>query len=433
MVQKAPVDWEKQISKNWWKLELAPEEFSTKPGVVMSAIKQDGLALRLASSELRSDWLFVAEAVCRDGEALKFASEDMKNDARMVYWSLGLPLPPPETLTDKELLPEEIQKALEQSAPFDDMVKARGLHLAALRHASEEIRGENAALMLTVLKVGWFSAEYVESPLKEDRTFWLKVLKQDEVSGWMAFCNYAPPMLRDDKALFELALAADPLALRFAGPRLRRDRSFIVQAIRTNWRSIQAAPEEVRSDAEVLLIAAKQDLQALDFASGAFGELIALAANPQRAERERREAALRATELARDAANHKKDPQGDAYDEKEPDEEDDDVEEEEEEKEGATHSSAVNTRTYQAQRSVEEEFRELLLSLTKTNARALSLVNAADREFTLQALKQNGSALIYAPQGCHTDRDLVHVAMRTQIGTCSGLRWRQSEFDPSGS
>lgn len=410
MSQKANVDWEKQVAKNWWKLEFAPVEFSTKPGVVMSAIKQDGLALRLACPEIRSDWFYVAEAICRDGEALKFASDELKNDARTVYWSLGLPLPPPEALSDKELFPDEIQKALEQQAPFNDMVKKRGMHLPALRHASEDIRGNNADLMLAAIKAGWFSAEYVESPLKEDRSFWRSVLENDEVSGWMAFCNYAPPMMRNDKELFDLALQADPLALRFTGPRLQRNRSFLVEAIRKNWRSLQAAPEEIRSDVEVLLIAAKQDLHALDFATGPIGELIAMAANPKGAERDRREAAIRATELARDAANQPKIPRGEAADE-ESDEEDE----------------------QEAKQNVEEEFRRLMLTLTKTNARALTYVASLDHDFTVQALKRNGSALIYTPQDCHTDRDLVHVALRTQIGTCSGLKWRQKEFEPSAS
>ena len=33
--------WEKEIEKNWWKLGLAPDEYTNNRDVVMSAIKQD--------------------------------------------------------------------------------------------------------------------------------------------------------------------------------------------------------------------------------------------------------------------------------------------------------------------------------------------------------------------------------------------------------
>ncbi|OLP99122.1 hypothetical protein AK812_SmicGene18349 [Symbiodinium microadriaticum] len=85
-----PIKWEKEIEKAWWKLDLAPDKFSRDREVVMTALNQDGLALRHASEELRNDWYLVAQAVCRDGEALQFASPELRADGRLVKWAMGM-------------------------------------------------------------------------------------------------------------------------------------------------------------------------------------------------------------------------------------------------------------------------------------------------------------------------------------------------------
>lgn len=62
-------------------------------------------------------------------------------------------------------------------------------------------------------------------------------------TGWQAFGNYAPVVLSsldlqvtctfgllsrgEDEELMELAVSKDPMALHFAGPGLRRRRSFV--------------------------------------------------------------------------------------------------------------------------------------------------------------------------------------------------------------
>ena len=62
---KAVFRWEKEIEKNWWKLGLAPEEFTNNREVVMTAIKQDAWTLQnmayiyMAGTSAFSQW-FVA-------------------------------------------------------------------------------------------------------------------------------------------------------------------------------------------------------------------------------------------------------------------------------------------------------------------------------------------------------------------------------------
>mmetsp|Transcript_43311 Transcript_43311/g.77825 ORF Transcript_43311/g.77825 Transcript_43311/m.77825 type:complete len:424 (-) Transcript_43311:81-1352(-) len=378
---KKEIDWEKEIEKNWWKLDLAPDEFGKNKDVVMSALKQDGTALRYASEELRGDWHVVAEAVCRDGEMLAWASDEMRADSKLIHWALGI---------STSGGGREDQIDLEEwtgpdHSEYNEIATSRAAQPNALRHATEEARGNDIDTMLSCVKAKWFAAEHILAPLRESKNFWRRVIQQDEENGWQAFAIYAPVAVREDKALMAQAIQADPLALHYAGPGLRKSNAFILEMVSKDWRCLRWSPDEFRSDAEILTTAAKQDLGALDYALGDLGKLAIQAVRPQVANK----------------ASEKTEWKGLA---------------------GADEEE----RKKKHQAMVKEEWREILLDLTEKNARAFSLAKASgvDRELTEKAIKRSGQALAYAEPEYREDRQLVNESVRTNIGFCSGLLWR---------
>lgn len=60
-------------------LQDMPEKLRTRD-VMLEAVKRNGLALRLASEELRQDRQIVLEAVKRDGRAWQYASAELRED-----------------------------------------------------------------------------------------------------------------------------------------------------------------------------------------------------------------------------------------------------------------------------------------------------------------------------------------------------------------
>jgi len=365
-----PIKWEKEIEKDWWKLDLAPDKFSRDREVVMTALNQDGLALRHASDELRNDWYLVAQAVCRDGEALQFASPELRADVRLVKWAMGM----------KDTRPGEINTNVEEYLEYNSLATSRLPQPNTLRHATAKVRGNDSDLMLHAILMYWFTADHLTLPLRDSKPFWRKVIEQSPATGWQAFGNYAPVVLREDEELMELAISFDPLALQFAGPSLRKSRPFILEAVRKDWRSLRCAPDVFRADTEILAKAAIQTLEALDYAF----DLAAAEARPST------------------SASTK-----DVWESIQ----------EAEEKE-------------RREKELQQEWRELLLLLSETHGRALSFVQPeADREVAQQVIRKNGRCLAYAQRELREDRELVNDSVRANIGTCSGLVWRADPKD----
>jgi hypothetical protein len=65
-------------------LEDAPEELRNDRGIVLAAVKHNGIALRHASEELRNDRGIVIAAVKQNGYALQYASEELQNDPGLI-------------------------------------------------------------------------------------------------------------------------------------------------------------------------------------------------------------------------------------------------------------------------------------------------------------------------------------------------------------
>ncbi|CAK9020033.1 unnamed protein product, partial [Durusdinium trenchii] len=244
----------------------------------------DGLALRHASSELQNDWSFVAAAVCRDGEArrggrdaLQFASPELRNDSKMARWAMGIRAPRQDAPSGQINIEEWTGPDLSE---YNNMATGRTAQPNCLRHASAQLRGKDQELMLHAIREYWFAADHLTLPLRESKPFWRKVLEQNERTGWQAFGNYAPVFLREDEELMNCALQFDPMALHFAGPALRKRRSFVLEAVQRDWRSLRCAPAEYQADVELLVAAAMQNLEALEYAGGELKSVALRAVQP---------------------------------------------------------------------------------------------------------------------------------------------------------
>ncbi|CAK9080778.1 DUF4116 domain-containing protein [Durusdinium trenchii] len=376
--KKVALTWEKEIERNWWKLALAPEEYTNNREVVMSAIKQDGLALRHASSELQNDWSFVAAAVCRDGEALQFASPELRNDSKMARWAMGIRDAPSGQINIEEWTGPDLSE-------YNNMATGRTAQPNCLRHASAQLRGKDQELMLHAIREYWFAADHLTLPLRESKPFWRKVLEQNERTGWQAFGNYAPVFLREDEELMNCALQFDPMALHFAGPALRKRRSFVLEAVQRDWRSLRCAPAEYQADVELLVAAAMQNLEALEYAGG-----------------ELKSVALRAVQPPSRQI----------------------LEEEKETWTGLQDAEEVEKQA-KKQKEICQEWNRVMLQLSSKHGRALSFMRptGVDARWTLEAVKGNGVALAYAEAQYREDREIVNESVRANIGTCSGLIW----------
>ena len=86
--------------------------------VVLTAVKEDGRALKYASERLKDDKEFILKAVKQDGRALEFASKNLKNDKEVVLTAVK------DHGSALEYASAEIQKLCEGQDPVEVLTRA---------------------------------------------------------------------------------------------------------------------------------------------------------------------------------------------------------------------------------------------------------------------------------------------------------------------
>lgn len=140
--------------------------------------------------------------------------------------------------------------------------------LAAARQQGSLLLGgrnysEDAEIVLAAVEQGGGAAlMFASLTLRSSRSFILQALSRNGLA--MA---YAPEEFRSDEEVVLTALEKEGWALMYASESLRAKRSFILKAARTNGEMLRHAPVEFRGDREVVLEAMSQSPSAFLHAS----------------------------------------------------------------------------------------------------------------------------------------------------------------------
>ena len=152
------------VAENGNALRFAAEELRRDHEVVMTATAQNGNALQYATEELRGDREVVMTAMAKNGYALRFAAEELRRDH------------------------EVVMTAMAQNGN-------------ALEYATEELRGDREVVMTAVAKNG--SALYdAAEELRGDREVVMTAMAENGYA-----LNHATEEFRGDKEIMEAALA----------------------------------------------------------------------------------------------------------------------------------------------------------------------------------------------------------------------------------
>eukprot|EP00931_Biecheleriopsis_adriatica_P085905 TRINITY_DN60675_c0_g1_i1.p1 TRINITY_DN60675_c0_g1~~TRINITY_DN60675_c0_g1_i1.p1 ORF type:complete len:422 (+),score=70.73 TRINITY_DN60675_c0_g1_i1:104-1369(+) len=174
---------------------------------VLSAVRQDGLALRNASDALRDEDNIVLEAVSQTGRALKYASSRLRADRDFV--------------------------------------------LKAVRHNSGAIKYASRALR--------YSLEFSMAAVQQESHVCMGG-SPDEFDAQSA-------VTKSERELLLTAVRRNGLALRTASRTLRSDEEIVLEAVSQNGHALKFASNELRSNKHFVLEAIRRDIQALNFAS----------------------------------------------------------------------------------------------------------------------------------------------------------------------
>ena len=261
---------------------IMPDEFWSDREVVIALVKRSGYALEFASVALRGDAEVVELAIRKSSTAYEYASEELRKRrdlALLAVQGKGFMLRhvPASLRGDRAVVLAAVQQtgnAL-QFAPW--LLKAdRALVIAAiqqdgraLQYASEALQGDKDLVLVAVQQRGE-ALKYASPNMKANYEVALAAVKQ----SWNAF-PHVSPQFRGDRELALAALVDDSGSWRRNWDRgnllpqvphgLWCDRDFVLPLVRLDWRLLEKASAALRSDRQVALLAAKQNLQALDF------------------------------------------------------------------------------------------------------------------------------------------------------------------------
>ena len=174
--------------------------------VVTAAVRQNGLALRFASPELRADEGIVVTAVSKNGMALKYAAKEFRSDRAMVL--------------------EAVQSASE-----------------SLQYANEVLRSEKGMVIAAVIGSGK-AIKFASDMLKNDVNVMWRAVRT-----FPAALRLASDANRSDRKFVRPVVATNGRALRYASEELRRDKK-LRELARDSMRRFKARrlrPEESKA------------------------------------------------------------------------------------------------------------------------------------------------------------------------------------------
>jgi hypothetical protein len=220
----------------------------------ITAIRRNGMDLRVASDELKNCREFVLEAVRQNGMALEYASEALREDREVVIaavkqYGIALKSASINLHNDREIVLEAVRQ--------------NGL---ALQYASEALREDREVVIAAVKKYG-IALNYASINLRNDREFVFEAVRQNGLA-----LQYAPEALRGDREVVMEAVRQNGLALQYAPEALRGEREVMMEAVRQNGDALQYASEALRGEREVMREVVRQNGLSLQYASEALRE-----------------------------------------------------------------------------------------------------------------------------------------------------------------
>jgi hypothetical protein len=296
-----------------WEIPLLLFRFGFKfneYNIVEMAVKQNGLALRFASDDLKNDKNIVTTAVTNNGMALLYASENLRNDRDVVDTAVtknalalqyaskkfiknrdntdvikkalinnGMALKFIDNIVTKDRFDHTYYGNLEQIAfentPLsleyasyaihnqENVKKAIAKDGMFLKNASPELK-DNYYVVMGAVALNGLALEYSSVAWKGNHTNGVDVVKNAVNQNGMAL-QFATENLKKDENVVKNAVNQNGMALQFAIENLKKEKNVVIEAVKKTGMALQFASDNLREDEDVVIEAVKQNGMALQF------------------------------------------------------------------------------------------------------------------------------------------------------------------------
>ena len=275
------------VRQNGMALQYAPGRSKDDKEVVMAAVRQNGFALQYASDRLKDDIDIVASSVQKDGYALKFASVRLQMDESIISFAVqqnGYALQfskkinrtsgrlnqyssKPITLLAVQQNGLSLRYIINKSDK-EVVMTAITNNVDALAFASPELRNDKEVVLFAVEK-NIHALQFASDGMKNDKeiiTIAVKKNAADRIGDCPIF-NYASAALKNDKAfVMELLRIEGVNILRYLSDALKNDKEVVMKSLEFDGRVLEYASDELRNDKEVVMFAVQVEYHGEDYA-----------------------------------------------------------------------------------------------------------------------------------------------------------------------
>ena len=131
----------------------------------------------------------------------------------------------------------------------------------ALQYASDKCKDEKE-LVLAALSTDGSALEYASERLKQDREVVLAAVSNNGNA-----IEYAPDTFKADKDIVSAAVLNEGCSLEYVSEEFKNDKSIVMLAVSNNGYSLQNASDKLKEDKEIVMAALSIDGSALEYAS----------------------------------------------------------------------------------------------------------------------------------------------------------------------
>ena len=220
---------------------FATPDFHSDPEIVVTAVKQRGIALMFASNPIKDNYDIALAAVKQCGFAVYAVSDTLKENLEIALAAVGQNGRALQCIDESWFSVEDYRKIVTAAVKNDGY---------ALRYA-QNLQKDKDIVKLAVRR-GGFPFKYAHDDLKHDKDFILEILA---IAG--SALEHVPDELKNDpdnlehRELAAIALRASGLALRYA-PAFQDDKSMVLIAVKENGEALQFSSKRLRSDKEII-------------------------------------------------------------------------------------------------------------------------------------------------------------------------------------
>jgi len=269
---------ENAVRQNGLALRYASEDLKKNFSLVLNAVRQNGRAIRYADDSLKNNIDIVRAAVNQDGTALEFASDELRANESIVRDAvhqngLALEHANQSLQANPEIALAAIHQNGEALCSTDRSLRTRDVVMEAVSNNGEALRcvydniHDDLEIVKTAIHEDPSAFVFMPARLMNNRSLEMLEAQRGGSAFWIRNVRRTVPAIFRDQEIMSEVIPQNPQLLMFAPNAIQDDEAIVSSVISIRGCSLQDASNRLRGNLSIVRAAVQQDGLALQYAS----------------------------------------------------------------------------------------------------------------------------------------------------------------------